>query len=82
MFEDDLAGLAGQLDKARYVRYDAYRQRVLAWFGGPRAHAYTLDGEEVAEWDIGDSAESDAGFGEVVEAFEEHLHTGGYRELS
>jgi hypothetical protein len=79
MFEDDLAG---RLDKARYVRYDAYRQHVLAWFGGQRGHAYTLDGEQVADWNIGDFAENDAGFGEVVENFEEHLHTGEYLELS
>lgn len=82
MFEDDLAGLAGQLDKARYVRYDAYRQHALAWFGGQRGLAYTLEGEGVADWNIGEFAENDAGFGEVVENVEEHLHTGEYLELS
>ena len=74
--------LAEQLDGARYVRFDAVRGFVLAWFGGHGCHAYSAeDGQEVAFWNIGDFAQNEADFEEVREDFEEHLQSGEYLEL-
>jgi hypothetical protein len=73
--------LGEQLDGARYVRFDAHHDTVLVWFGGHGCHAYTLDGQEIAHWNIGSYEENAATFEEVRENFEEHIESGEYLNL-
>jgi hypothetical protein len=73
--------LGEQLDGARFVRFDKTNDTVLAWFGGHGCHAYTLDGQEIAYWNIGDFAANSAGFEEVRTNFQGHIESGEYLTL-
>jgi hypothetical protein len=54
----------------------------LPFFGGHGCHAYNEEtGREVAYWNIGDFAETNASFEEVEENFTEHVQTGDYLDL-
>ncbi len=72
--------LGEKLDGARFVRFDPQNGALLVWFGGHGCHAYTLDGQEIAFWNIAASANS-AGLEEVRANFQEHIESGEYLTL-
>ncbi len=73
--------LGEQLDGARFVRFDPANDNVLVWFGTHGCHAFTLDGQEIAFWNIGDFAANSEGFEEVRANFQEHIDSGEYLTL-
>jgi hypothetical protein len=67
--------LAAVLDGARHVTYDP-NGFVLAWFGGHGLHVYDLLGEEVDYRSVGDFADHEADYREVVDAARAYLSEG------
>ncbi|AEJ40883.1 hypothetical protein TPY_2723 [Sulfobacillus acidophilus TPY] len=70
--------LAESLSGAKIIRADKERGLFLAWFGGHGLHAYDAQGQEVAFWNIGDSATDDASEADVLDDMEEKIQTGKY----
>ena len=73
--------LGEQLDGAKMVTYDPDYELTMAWFGGHGVHAYTLEGFEVAFWNIGDWSLDSATPEEVEEDMGEMLVNQNYHEF-
>ncbi len=74
--------LGEQLHGARLVRHDAGSGLTLAWHGGHGVHAYADDGLEVAFWNVGDFARSDAGEQDVLDSMRERMEDQDYVDFS
>jgi hypothetical protein len=64
--------LAAVLDGARHITY-CPDGLVLAWFGGHGLHVYALNGEEVDYRSVGNFADHEANYREIVAAARAYL---------
>jgi len=70
--------LGEQLDRARWVRYDAERGLLLVWKGGHGVHVFNMEGTEVSFWSVGNFALSDADEDTVWASIEHRMIAGDY----
>jgi hypothetical protein len=64
--------LGDALDGARMVRHH-HNGLTAAWFAGHGVHLFDLEGNEVDYFSVGDFADSDADYDEVVLAADRYL---------
>jgi|MudIll2142460700_1097286.scaffolds.fasta_scaffold00003_53 hypothetical protein len=70
--------LGEQLDRARWVRYDAERDLLLVWKGGHGIHVLNMEGVEVSFWSTGNFQLSDADEDVVWASMEQRMLAGDY----
>lgn len=73
MLEQSLSG-------ARMVGEDRNHGYMMAWFGGHGIHAYSLDGEEVAFWNVGDFERMEAEAEDVEKNMKAQIVSGQYMD--
>jgi len=68
------------LDWAQLVRWDDRAKLLLYWKGGHGIHAATLQGREVAYWNIGDFAAEHADREDVEASMQERIDRQDYAD--
>ncbi len=71
-----------QLADAKIIVVDPDAQLFLAWHGGHGVHAYTADGTEVAYWNVGDFARTNADPRTVRRSMRDRIQRQDYADFS